>query len=96
MSDPRPDMSSYVQALHDAGAQQALGSGSGPATAVAQPPHPARLTKLFATVRAKAGLAGGTLAPEGCCFVAGRLGQERRFEDLSAVEGFLRQIGASK
>lgn len=52
--------------------------------------------KSFATLRAKAALAGWTLAPEGEGFLAGRWGHTRFLAASHDVEMFLQQIGAPK
>lgn len=96
MSNPSEVMSVGDQALHEPGAYRSIENSREPDNLIPEQQVPVQLTKAFATLRARAGLAGWTLAPEGSSFLAVRLGQERRFKDLAAVETFLRQIGAPK
>lgn len=74
------------------------GSPTAEATPAAAPCDP-RQTKTFASLRARAALAGFTLCTMtdtgGLCFyLVSRWGMSRTLPDLAAVMLFLRQVGA--
>ena len=74
-------------------------SGAAACTAVNAPPACLTDGKAFATLRARAALAGFTLSvmteTDGLCFyLLSRWGMSRTLPDLASVVVFLRQIGA--
>lgn len=99
MAAPAPP-ASLVRVVRCAGVQAAPANASSDAcTAEAAPQACLTEGKAFATLRARAALAGFTLGTmtetDGLCFyLLSRWGMSRTLADLGAVAVFLRQAGA--